>query len=409
MGKTRKDTKGRALRKGETYSRDKKRYRFSYTDQMGKRRSIYAKDLPELREKEKIIEQSRLDGLDLYALSMSDLNYVFDRYIATKTELQSTTKSNYIYTFDRYVRKGFGKKKISSIRYSDVLMFYISLMDRGLNINTLGSVHTVLRPAFQLAVRDNIIKTNPCDGVMAELKKKRGKPERRHALTLEEERAFFGELENPQYIRWKPLFMVMFGTGCRIGEIIGLRWADIDFENNMIVIDHNVTYYPRVENSFKCEFRIGKPKTAAGVRTIPMLEQVRDALLQEKTLQEESNYHCIYELDGMRGFIFSNRFGTLHNPSAINHQIKRIVNDHNAREVVKAKQEKRKPIIIPNFSCHIARHTFCSRLCENETNIKVIQSVMGHKDIQTTLDIYAEVSDQKKKEAFKSLNGNSVL
>ena len=79
------------------------------------------------------------------------------------------------------------------------------------------------------------------------------------------------------------------------------------------------------------------------------------------------------------------------------------------KEIVDAKKEGREPVIIPDFSCHITRHTFCTRLCENETNVKVIQSVMGHKDIQTTLDIYAEVSESKKKDIFDQLNDHDVI
>ncbi len=79
------------------------------------------------------------------------------------------------------------------------------------------------------------------------------------------------------------------------------------------------------------------------------------------------------------------------------------------KEELQAIGEKREPIILPRFSCHVIRHTFCTRLCENETNLKVIQDVMGHKDIQTTMDIYAEVSEQKKKDSFEKLNGKDVL
>ena len=77
-----------------------------------------------------------------------------------------------------------------------------------------------------------------------------------------------------------------------------------------------------------------------------------------------------------------------------------------SKEIIAACREHRDPVIIPRFSCHIIRHTFCARLCENETNIKVIQSVMGHKDIQTTMNIYAEVSDQKISDVFKEINEN---
>ena len=102
----------------------------------------------------------------------------------------------------------------------------------------------------------------------------------------------------------------------------------------------------------------------------------------------------------------SNRFGGLLNPQAINRTIRRILENYNAEEVLNAKREERQPIIIPHFSCHHLRHTFCTRFCENETNVKIIQAVMGHANIETTLDIYAEVTDMKKTEAIESLSRN---
>ncbi|MCR5596135.1 MAG: site-specific integrase [Lachnospiraceae bacterium] len=410
MAKVRKDKKGRVLHKGESYNKQKQLYCYAYSNPLGGRRFIYAQDLGELREREKQITLDTLEGIDVYARAKADINFVFDRYISTKTELRSTTMTTYVYTYDRYVRKGFGKKKIADIRYSDVLLFYNSLYDKGLKVNTIDSIHGVLHPTFQMAVRDNIIRNNPSDGVMAELKKKaKGDTTVRHALTLEEERAFLKWIERPEYKQWQSLFIVMFGTGGRIGEIIGLRWEDLNFDENYISINHDVTYYPRSDKGFKCEFRVSLPKTEKGIRSIPMLDKVREVLIAEDEYQQEHNCRCMVELEGMSGFIFSNRFGQLHNPAAINRAIKRIVDDHNAREEVKAAREGRQPLIIPRFSCHITRHTFCSRLCENETNVKVIQEVMGHKDIQTTLDIYAEVSETKRQAVFKELNNSNMF
>lgn len=75
-----------------------------------------------------------------------------------------------------------------------------------------------------------------------------------------------------------------------------------------------------------------------------------------------------------------------------------------AGEEVNAKKEHREAVILPDFSAHHLRHTFCTRLCEQETNLKVIQSIMGHKDIQTTMDVYAEATEQKKQESFERLS-----
>ena len=135
---------------------------------------------------------------------------------------------------------------------------------------------------------------------------------------------------------------------------------------------------------------------------IPMLDTVYEALKREYAFQEENGFNET-EIDGMSGFVFSYRFGNVHNPQAINRAIKRIYEAYNVEEVLKAAKEKREPILIPHFSCHHLRHTFCSRFCENETNLKVIQSIMGHANIETTMDIYAEVTETKKHESMQEL------
>lgn len=404
----RKAPKGRALRKGEIYRESDGRYAYGYVDPYGKRKFIYSKDLKKLREREEKLFKDQLDGLNVYVMGKASLNFVFDRYISTKSELRETTYTNYTYMYDRFVREGFGKRKIGEIKYSDVLYFYYDLLnDRGLQVNTLETIHTVLHPTFQLAVRDDIIRNNPSDGVMAEIKKKNTKKKNmRHALTIEQQRAFMNYIaSSPVFVHWNPIFTVLLGTGCRIGEVVGLRWSDVDMEKRTIDINHSITYYPRRTDTYKCEFKVSLPKTEAGIRILPMMQPVYEALQSEYERQKEDGF-CTAVVDGMSGFIFSNRFGMIHNPAAINRAIRRIIEAHNAEEIIKAKKEKREPVIIPHFSCHHLRHTFCSRFCENETNIKIIQEIMGHASIETTMDIYAEVNSDKKKESIEKLTKN---
>ena len=111
------------------------------------------------------------------------------------------------------------------------------------------------------------------------------------------------------------------------------------------------------------------------------------------------------EIDGYTDFVFTNRLGYVHNPQTINRAIERIYKAANEEEAAKAKAEHRKPLVIRHFSVHNLRHTFCTRFCENETNIKLIQDIMGHSDISTTMNIYAEATEAKKKEAFDNLEG----
>ena len=404
MARTRKDLRGRSLRKGEVQRASDKRYMYTYTDPLGRRKFIYANDLTQLREKEEKLLKDQLDGLDIYVAGKATLNETFDRYISTKYNLRESTRSSYLYTYDHYVRETFGLKRIAEIKYSDVLQFYYHLLNQqGISLGTLDSVHCLLHPTFQLAVRDEIIRKNPTDGVMKEISRESGKNRGvRHALTIEQQRCFMEYIANhPIYYHWWPMFTILLGTGCRIGEALGLRWQDLDFENRVISINHSLVYYP-ANGSNKCVLRVSLPKTDAGIRTIPMLDIVKDAFEMLYEEQKENGFNET-EIDGMSGFIFCNRFGSVPNPQTVNHTIKRIANNYNADEVVRAKKEHRDPIILPNFSCHHLRHTFCTRLCENETNLKVIQSIMGHKNIETTLDIYAEATEKKKQESFENL------
>lgn len=409
MAKTRRDPKGRTLQKGESYLPKKRLYRFTYTDPTGKRQYFCDKDLLALRDREKEVRRDMLDGIDSYVRASCTFDYLFERFISTKTNLRSSTRTNYIYTYRRYVKEAFGRKKIGDIKYSDIKLFYQRQLERGLSLGTVDSMHRIISASFKLAVRDDVIRKSPAEGVMAEIKSEIKERAEKHPLTYEEETEFLKYLEQPKYQRWRPLFIFMFGTGCRVSETIGIRWEDIDLSAGEVDINHDVTYCPREKSNFRCEYEVGPPKTAAGERTIPLMKKVKEVLTEERDRQEKYGIRCRSVIDGMSGFVFSNRDGEIHNPSSINKEIKRIVDDHNSSEVVKAARENRKPVVIPYFSCHITRHTFCARLCENGTNIKLIQQIMGHSDIRTTMDIYAEVTKAKAHSAFQELNEEDVL
>lgn len=417
MAERRKDVKGRNLKDGENQMPDG-RYRFRYIDGNGQRQAVYSWRLVptdkvpagkreglSLREKEKIIESDNRDGIDGRKATQITLNDMFGLYMAGKNELKQSTRGNYQYMYKNYVSESLGLKKIGSIKYSDIKAFYNSLIrDKGFKPNSMEIINTILHPTFTLAVRDGYIRINPTDGVMQEIKKSHNweKP-KRHALTIEEQEAFINFMADSDiYCHWLPLFTVFLGTGCRVGEIIGLRWKDCDFDNGTISINHNLVY--RQQDSGSCEMHITTPKTAAGCRTVPMLAEVRKALLQERKRQMKEGGSSA-EIDGYTGFVFTNRFGYVHNPQTINRAIKRIYTACNEEEAARAEKEHRKPLVIRHFSVHNLRHTFCTRFCENETNIKIIQDIMGHSDISTTMNIYAEATESKKKEAFSNLEG----
>lgn len=406
--KSRKDSKGYVLRTGECQRNDG-RYSYSYTDRIGTRHSIYSKTLPELRAREKQLQREYEDGLDPYKAAKLTLNNLYDRYINQKFNLKPTTKGNYKYMYNHFVRDTFGKRKIVEIRHSDVKEFYYNILQKQeMKANTLDNVHTQLHPAFDMAVRDGLIRTNPTDGVMSEIKKSKlwDAPKRR-ALTIPQQKAFMNFLDGDRdYEGWLPVLTVLLGTGMRIGECLGLCWDDLDFEKRIVKVCKTLTYRPEPEHG--SVVHISTPKTEAGVRTIPMIDEVYDAFLEEYQIQKVLGFGT-NEIDGFRNFVFSTGEGNVYTPESVNRAIKRIYEDYNKGEEEATKKEDREPLLLPHFSAHNLRHTFCTRLCENESNLKVIQSVMGHSDITTTMDIYAECTAEKKQEVFAALNGKIMV
>ena len=143
---------------------------------------------------------------------------------------------------------------------------------------------------------------------------------------------------------------------------MGLSTLRNDLEERMISINHSVTYYPRREDTYVCEFAVSLPKTEAGIRTIPMLDEVFEAFKLEKEFQDSIGISCKAEIDGYKDFIFCNRYGNVHNPQAINRAIKRITEDYNAKEVVEAVKQKREAVIIPHRLQKKAISLFLSRI-----------------------------------------------
>ena len=426
MAEKRRDKKGRILREGES-QRATGRYEWKYRDMDGVRRTKTSWRLvPEdrvplgkrdgglsLREIEKEIQRDILEGIHSHRANELTLNMLFEDYMKNKVELKLSTRTNYTYMYDKYVRERLGNQRVIDIRYSDILNFYKTLIREkrtkkqkgsGLKLNTLENIHTVLHPIFKVAVRDGYIRTNPTDDVMSEIKKKyKWEKVKRHALTEEQQQAFVDYIaKSPVYKHWLPLITVFLGTGGRVGEIIGLRWEDCDFKKGIISINHNLLYRPQDDG--QVNFYIETPKTRAGEREIPMFQVVRKALLQEKERQLREGFNQTV-IDDYTGFVFKNRDGGVYSPASINRAIKRIYEAYNEEETVRAKEENRDPELLPHFSVHNLRHTFCTRLCETESNLKLIQEIMGHSDIQTTMNIYNEVTEKKKMESFENLEG----
>lgn len=400
----RKDKSRIVLRTGEG-QRPNGTYEYRWTERGGTRRRVYAKTLEELREKEKQIQKYKCDGIKAEARYLT-VNDVFDIWRQLKRGLKDNTFQNYQYMYNMFVRPNLGKQRVSSLKKSDVKRFYNMLADeRCLQASTIDSVHTVLHQVLDMAVDDSYLRVNPSNNVLKELKQSHiFKTEKRRGLTKAEQELLLSFLQrNHTYSHWYPIIAVMVGSGLRVGEVTGLRWCDIDLEEGIIDVNHTLVYYDHrvTEGKKGCYFNINTPKTKAGTRQVPMLDFVREAFIMEREYQEALDIRCTITIDGYSDFIFVNRYGHTQHQATLNKAIRRIIRDCNDEVLLK---EEKNPVLLPHFSCHSLRHTFTTRMCEAGVNVKVIQDALGHADISTTLNIYADVTKELKKDEFADLD-----
>lgn len=395
MAEKRRNNKKKILKEGE-YQRPNGTYEYKWRDRRGKRHSVYAKTLAELREKEFDVLRDILDGVkeDRKKLTINDL---YHRWEQLKRGLKDNTFQNYRYMYTQFVESDFGKSKVVDLKRTDIRAFYNYLADeRGLKASTIDSVHTVLHQVLELAVEDDYIRYNPSDNALKELKKAHcNDSEKRRALTLAEQQLFEKFLSKPgQYNKWYPIFITMLWTGLRVGEITGLRWCDVDLENGTIDVNHTLVFYKSGDGH--CAYAVNTPKTEAGKRIVPMLPKVKEAILQEKQLQEDFGIKCTATVDGYTDFIFVNRFGSTQHQGTLNKALRRIIRDCNY-EVLDKHKGNNEPVLLPKFSNHSLRHTFATRMCEAKVNIKAMQEILGHSDIEVTMDVYAEATHDFKR------------
>ena len=168
-------------------------------------------------------------------------------------------------------------------------------------------------------------------------------------------------------------------------------------------MNHTFVYYNhKSSDGIKgCYFNVHSPKTDAGIRLVPMLSFVKEAFLMERDIHELLDLKYEVTIDGYTDFIFLNRFGETQHQGCINKAIRRIIRDCNDEQFEKSENPE---VLLPPFSCHTLRHTFTNRMYEAGVKPKVMMEALGHADISTTMNIYADVLEEFNVEAFKGLD-----
>ncbi|MCD8130563.1 MAG: site-specific integrase [Lachnospiraceae bacterium] len=391
MATKRTDSKKRNLRTGEG-QREDGRYYYRYTNLSGKRKMVYALTLADLREKEKQITRDLEDGIDSTGAEVT-LNELFDLYLQTKTKLKESTVQSYSYMYNLYVRSStLGEMKISDIKAVHVLNFYSLLTGSGFSKNTLLKIHNnLIAPSFQLGVKSDFIRKNPAEGAGKEIS---GPKKKVQALSRQQQAALLKFVsENAFYQVREPMLTVFLQTGLRQSELSGLRWKDVDFKAGILHIRQQLVYHDYGDGY---RFHLQTLKTEASRRDIPITKECKRALMKQREYDMMLNIKR-QEVEGITDYIFITREGKPLCNSGINSFLESVVNKYNLEEETNARKERRDPLPLPHISCHVLRHCYGTRMAESGVPAKTLQTLLGHSDIKTTLNIYVNLDFEEIK------------
>ena len=391
---TRRDSKHRVLRRGESIRQDG-RYQFKYHVN-GKAYFVYSwrleptdklpvgrKPCLSLRELEKQIGYDLDNRLDPVGKNIT-VNELVDRYLATKTGVKYNTQMNYNFVKNILKAHPFGDTKISRVKTSDAKLFLIKLQQEdGRGYSSIKTIRGVLRPAFQMAVDDDVLNKNPFGFQLAGVVVNDSVT--REAITKEQMNKFLKFVHDDNvYCKYYEVIYILFHTGMRISEFCGLTISDIDLANNIVNIDH------QLQRTSDMKYILDTTKTDAGTRKLPITQDVADcfrAILEDR---KKPRYEKM--IKGHTGFLFLDKNGNpevaMHWQHRLNHMVKRYNDIYRVQ--------------MPNITPHVCRHTYCSNMAKSGMNPKTLQYLMGHSDISVTMNTYThwgleDAADELKK------------
>ena len=394
-GQTRRDSKRRVLRPGESVRSDGK-YQYKYHID-GKPHFIYSwkleptdklpkgkKPCLSLRELEKKVNTD-LDLLINIADGQMTVCELVDRYLKTKTGVRQSTKQGYVTVQRLLAKESFGKKTIRSVKTSDAKLFLIKLQqENGKSYSSIHTIRGVLRPAFQMAVDDDILVKNPFGFQLAGVLVNDAVT--REAISKDQMRKFLKFVhDDVVYCKYYEVVYILFYTGMRISEFCGLTLKDIDLEKMTVNIDH------QLQRTSDMRYIIETTKTDAGTRVLPITEDVAEMF--QAIIEDRNAPKVEKSIDGYSGFLFYDDNGmplvAMHWQHRFNHMVGRYNDIYRVQ--------------MPNITPHVCRHTYCSNMAKLGMNPKTLQYLMGHSDISVTMNVYTHIGFDDAEEELKRM------
>ena len=396
MSEKRRDNKNRILHNGEIQKADG-RYRFKYQDINGRTSYVYSwrldkndptpkgkpRDLS-LREKEKQIEQDLFNQVVPNGGNLTVIQLV-EKYVSLKTGVRQTTVTGYKTVINVLKKEPFGRIRIDKVKTSDAKAWLIKLQKKdGRGYSSIHSIRGVLRPAFEMALNDDLIRKNPFAFELSSVVV--NDSVNREAITRKQERDLLKFIkEDAHFCRYYDAIYILFNTGMRISEFCGLTLDDLDMQKRTININKQLQ---RVGTTVYIE---DSAKTNAGSRIIPMEDSVYDAFC--KIIEKRKLNSANPVVDGFGNFLYLDKNN---NPSLALHW------EHyfqHAREKYNKIYKDELPLITP----HVARHTYCSKKAKAGINPVHLAYLMGHAETDITLGTYTHTKFEDAVDELKRL------
>ena len=397
MSVKRRDSKNRILRNGESQDKKNGRYIYKYYDILHNPHFLYSwmleptdklpagkKDDLSLREKIRLLQKDLADGIDVQGGDMTVLQLV-KRYLATKTGVKATTEAGYKTVLNILEKEAFAHLPIKKIHTTDAKTFLIKLQKEDKrSYSSIHSIRGVLRPAFATAVEDDFLRKNPFDFELAKVIINDSVT--REAITREQMRKFLTFVKEDEYYRkYYDGIYILFHTGLRISEFVGLTIRDLDMKNKTIRIDHQLQ---RKSDGTKY---IETTKTNAGTRMLPMEDDVYACF--QRILANRKPPLVEPTIDGYSGFLFLDKDDRPSVAMHWEHYFKHAWQKYNSI------YKEELPLITP----HVCRHTYCTNKAKSGMNPKTLQYLMGHSEISVTMDTYTHLGLQDAWEELQRL------
>ena len=371
-----KSLNGKELGKGISQRKDGL-YQARFVNRFGKRQTIYAKTLNEIRHLLRTEQYEDDKMLNVINDDMT-LDEWYEIWMNTcKKNCRNSTKETYASHYRR-VQKQLGWMKLTKLNLIVIQQVFNELRSD----NERKNSKKILVDMLEKAIDADLLVKNVAKQINTKVSKEEKKE--RRVLTIKETELFLKEAEQSCYYN---LFIVALDTGLRIGEIMALTWSDVDLKKRVLHVRHTLCYF-RKDGKYIFEWH--DTKTKNGRRDIPLTQRAYEALRRQRAKKLQIELKGLKAPEGFENLVFvtknnrpTQQFIVEEGISACVHRIQK---EHPDFEM---------------FSPHCFRHTFATRAIENGMQPKTLQAILGHGSLQMTMDLYCHVTDDTIFDAMK--------